>query len=73
MNTIEVTEPLETASRAIADGEAQIAHQRTLIARLEATAEDTGEACALLNALVRRQAERLQNLAAIIRSFLRQR
>jgi hypothetical protein len=73
MDGIEVTEPLETASRAVAEGEAQIAHQRTLIARLEATAEDTSEACALLNALAKRQAERLQDLAAIIRSFLPQR
>jgi hypothetical protein len=67
-----VAEPLETASGAVAEGEAQIVRQRTLIARLEETAEDTGEACALLEALAKRQAGRLENLAAIIRSFLPQ-
>ena len=69
MDGTEQTKQFEKASRAIAEGEAQIERQRDLIARLKQAGEDTSEANALLDTLVKRQAERLQSLGSIMRWF----
>jgi hypothetical protein len=71
MDSTERTERLERARRAVAEGEAQIERQRALIAHLEKTREDASAAHALLDTLVKRQAERLENLGHVIREFPR--
>jgi hypothetical protein len=69
MESVELTERLGKAQRAVVEGEAQIQRQRSLIARLEDAGEDTSEARTLLRTLLKRQAERQQNLALAIRQF----
>ena len=69
MESAELAERLEKTQRAVAEGEAHIQRQRNLIARLEEAGDDTSEARALLKTLVKRQAERQQNLALAIRQF----
>jgi hypothetical protein len=64
-----MTERLDRARRAVAEGEAQIERQRALLARLEKTEQDISEVCALLDTLAKRQAERIHNLAAIMREY----
>ena len=72
MDGTELTERLERARRAVAEGETQIEHQRALIVRLRRTGEDISEAHALLDTLVKRQDERLQNLGFVLREFPKQ-
>ena len=69
MESVELTELLGKAQRAVVEGEAQIQRQRSLIARLEEAGDDTSEARTLLRTLLKRQAERQQNLALAIRQF----
>jgi hypothetical protein len=61
-----LTERLDRARRAVAEGEAQIERQRVLIARLEKTEQDISEVRRLLDILAKRQAERIHNLAAVM-------
>jgi hypothetical protein len=69
MEIAELTERLERARRAYAEGETHTQRQRDSIARLEQAGEDASEARALLKTLLERQAERQKNLADIIRQF----
>jgi hypothetical protein len=62
-----LTERLDRARRAVAEGEAQIERQRALIARLEKAGQDISEVRALLDTLAKRQA--VHNLAAIMREY----
>ena len=64
MDRADLTEQLEKAAAAVSDGEALIEHQRPLIARLDKAAEDTSEARALLDTLVKRH-----SLAFAIRQY----
>jgi hypothetical protein len=69
MELAKLADQVERARRAVAEGDASIQNQRDLIARLKMTGVDTGEARLVLDALVKRQAERQQNLAMIVRQF----
>ncbi len=69
MELAKLAERLERARRAVAEGDASIQHQRDLIARLKEAGGDTGEARLVLDALLKRQAERQQNLAMVIKQF----
>ena len=69
MEIATLADRLERARRSVAEGDANIQHQRDLIARLKEAGEDTGEARLELDALLKRQAERQQNLAMVIRQF----
>src|SRR5689334_23352930 len=72
MESAELAERLEKTQRAVAEGEAHIRRQRNLIARLEEAGDDTSEARALLKTLLKRQAEREQNLALAIQQSSRE-
>ena len=69
MEITELADRLERARRSVAEGQANIQHQRDLIARLKEAGADTGEACLELEALLKRQAQRQENLAMVIRQF----
>jgi len=69
MESAELANRLESARKAVAEGEVQIQRQRDLIARLKEAGEDTDKARAVLKTLAKRQAERLENLGYIMRQF----
>ena len=69
MESIELLGQLERAQKAVVDGETDIRCQRDLIFRLERAREDASAARALLETLIKRQAERLENLGYVIRQF----
>jgi hypothetical protein len=64
-----LTERLDRARRAVAEGETQIERQRVLIARLEQAGQDISEVRTLLDTLAKRQAERIHNLTAVMREY----
>jgi len=69
MESTEKADRLERARRSVADGDANIQHQRDLIARRTETGADTGEARLELEALLEREAQCQENLAMVIRQF----
>jgi hypothetical protein len=72
MDSVGLADRLGRARRAVAEGETQIQHQRDLIVRLEEAGEDASDARALLTTMLKRQAERQNNLALVIRQFPQQ-
>jgi hypothetical protein len=69
MQSAEKADRLERAQRSVAEGESQIHHQRDVVFRLEEAGDDTTDARGLLEILIKRQVERLANLAASMREF----
>jgi hypothetical protein len=69
MDTAELTERLEKARRAVAEGDTNIQDQRAHIARLKRDGRTTSAAQLVLDALLKRQNERHQNLAHVMRQF----
>lgn len=65
----ELAERLEKARRAVAGGETDMHYQRDVIARLKKAKVNTSEARAVLDTLAKRQAERVESLAYIMRHF----
>jgi hypothetical protein len=67
MKSAELADRLERARRSVAEGETHIQLQRDLLFRLDAAGDDTSKARVLLEILLKRQAERLRNLAHAMR------
>lgn len=69
MQGAETEDWLERAQRSVAEGESQIHDQRDLVLRLEEAGDDAAIARGLLGVLIKRQVERLTNLAARMTEF----
>ena len=69
MDRAELAERLAKARQAVAQGDEEIHNQRDLIARLTREGKDTSGARTVLDALIKRQAERHANLGSIMRQF----
>ena len=69
MERAERAEQLAKARAAVAEGDASLEHQRELIARLKREGRDITEAQVVLDALIKRQAQRHAMLGHIIRQF----
>ncbi len=69
MESAELADRLERARRSVAEGETHVQRQRDLVVGLEESGDDTTEARALLEIILKRQAERLKNLAHTMRQY----
>ena len=69
MKRAELADRLERAQRSVVEGETDVERQRDVVADLENAGDDTTEARALLDIMLKRQAERLRNLAEVMRQY----
>ena len=69
MEIAELSDRLDRARRAVAEGDTNIRHQHDLIAHLKRAGADTSQARVVLDALLKRQAQRHHNLAVILRQI----